>query len=112
MARWFKDSEIVGLSPHLVERLDNARSIAGIPFIITSGKRNPSDNLAAGGVQDSSHLKGLAVDLVCASGVHRFSMVSALLAAGFFRIGIYDAHIHADIDPSLPQNVIWTGKSH
>jgi len=51
--------------------------------------------------------------------VHGFSVpyyiwdptCAALLQAGFRRIGIYDKHIHADIDKTLPQDVMWWGVS-
>ena len=62
MYKYFKEKEIVGLNTGLVEMLDKAREIAGIPFIITSGVRTPKQNEDAGGVNDSSHRKGLAVD--------------------------------------------------
>ena len=35
-------------------------------------------------------------------------IVQALLTAGFTRIGIASTFIHADDDPSKPQNLIWT----
>ena len=42
------------------EKLDYARNIAGIPFIITSGYRCPAHNQAVGGVSSSSHIHGHA----------------------------------------------------
>jgi hypothetical protein len=39
-------------------------------------------------------------------------MLSGLIVAGFRRLGVYNLHIHADIDESLPQDVLWTGQSH
>lgn len=112
--RWtfFKDSEVEGLDPEFVAKLDLARSKAGIPFVITSGKRSQENNSAIGGVGDSSHLRGMAVDLRCASSQDRYKMVSALLSVGIKRIGIYNAHCHADADPTLLQEVIWIGESH
>ena len=35
MYKYFKDSEVVGLKPEFVKLLDQARGIAGVPFIIT-----------------------------------------------------------------------------
>lgn len=107
--KYFKPSEIVGLKPELVEKLDKARDLAGVPFIIESGFRTPEHNKEVGGVENSAHTKGLAVDLRCNSSVNRFKIVFALLNVGFKRIGIsYKRNfIHADIDTSLPQEVIW-----
>lgn len=108
----FSDEEVAGLSPNLVDLLDAARSFAHVPFIITSGFRTEAENLAAGGVPGSAHTLGLGVDLRCEGSYTRFRMVTALLVAGFKRIGVYDKHIHVDIDGSLPQSVMWTGTSH
>lgn len=107
--KYFKNKEIAGLKPELVEKLDKARGIAGVPFIIESGFRTPEHNKEVGGVENSAHTKGLAVDLRCNNSVNRFKIVSALLNVGFKRIGIsYKRNfIHADIDTSLPQEVIW-----
>lgn len=106
MARWFSDDEIIGLDPALVARLDHARGLAKVPFIITEG-------FASGGshVANTAHARGLAVDLRCASSRTRMKMLAALLQAGFRRIGVYDAHIHADVDETLPQDVVWVGLS-
>lgn len=110
--RHFQQSEVEGLDQELVAKLDMAREQAGVPFTITSGKREPKSNIEAGGVGDSSHLKGLAVDLRCSNSLDRYQMIKALLLVGFQRIGVYDQHIHCDLDTTLPQEVIWTGVSH
>lgn len=112
MARWFSEQEVVGLDPRLVDMLDSARGFAKVPFIVTSGRRSEAENDASGGVGSSSHLRGLAVDLACTGSRTRYRMISGLLLAGFNRIGVYTEHIHADVDESLPPDVMWTGKSH
>lgn len=109
---FFKPEEIEGLDLELVAKLDWARGRSGIPFIITSGKRTPEENERAMGVDASAHIKGLAVDLRCNNSQDRYKMVQALLLAGFKRLGVYNAHIHADSDPDLPQDVCWIGVSH
>lgn len=108
----FQASEIIGLDLELVAKLDIAREQAKIPFVIISGWRSDKKNLEAGGVPDSAHLRGLAVDLECSTGNDRWKMITALWDAGFTRIGIYSGHVHADLDPTLPQHVIWIGISH
>lgn len=105
--KYFKESEIAGLNRTLVQKLDLAREHAGIPFIITSGLRTLDLNAEVGGVADSSHLAGLAVDLLVKDSTARFLILKALIDQGFTRIGIYVTHIHTDIDTSKPQNVIW-----
>lgn len=106
--QYFQDSEVVGLDDGLCQMLSIARGKAGVPFFITCGLRTPEQNAAlAESVSDSAHLTGHAVDLACSDDPTRFAMLSGLLAAGFTRIGIYSAHIHADNDSTKPPNVIW-----
>ncbi len=105
--KYFKDSEIVGLDIGLVRMLDQARELAGIPFVITSGLRTVAQNEAAGGAPDSAHIRGLAVDLRCRNGRERFLILKALFAVGFVRIGDEVDHIHTDIDITKDLNVLW-----
>lgn len=107
MYKFFKEKEIVGLNAKLIQMLDRARENAGIPFILTSTVRSISENKDAGGVEDSAHLAGLAVDISISSSNARFRAISSLLAVGFTRIGIYEHHIHVDIDKSKAIDVIW-----
>ena len=91
-----------------LEMLDKARDIAGIPFKINSGYRTLEHNAKVGGVNSSSHTRGLAVDIACNESRARFIMVSALKDAGFTRIGISNSFIHVDNDSDKAQDVIWT----
>lgn len=102
-----QDPKIIGLDNKLMVLLDNARTMADIPFRITSGKRDIFTNTEAGGVKDSSHLKGLACDIECENSTQRFYIIRGALIAGFKRIGIGKGHIHLDIDLEKPQNVIF-----
>ena len=88
--------------------LDKARDIAEISFRITSGYRTVTYNEKVGGVNGSSHTKGLAADISCSSSANRFIIVNALLIAGFTRIGIANNFIHVDSDLEKVQDVIWT----
>ena len=105
--RYFRDVEVDGLDTELVAKLDMARHMCEFPFLITSGKRTPDQNERVGGVQSSSHLTGRAVDLMCHGSVARYKMLRALFTVGFQRIGIYQKHIHVDLDHSKPQVVAW-----
>lgn len=102
VAKHFKPEEVVGLDAELVQMLDWAREKAGIAFVITSGLRDGDPR---------AHGRGHAVDLRCRRSRARLKIVQALLDVGFRRIGIYDKHVHADNDPSLPQSVMWWGVS-
>jgi len=94
----FKAKEVKGLAGNLVVKLDRARELAKVPFIINSGYRTISENNKVGGVKNSSHLKGLAVDISAKNTKERAMIVFGLLSAGFQRVKIYKTHVHADID--------------
>lgn len=105
---FFTDAAVQGLDDGLCQMLSIARGKANVPFVITCGLRTPAQNAAlAESVSDSAHLSGHAVDLACADSPTRYAMLSGLLDAGFTRIGIYSAHIHADNDTTKPPKVIW-----
>ena len=91
-----------------LEMLDNARDIAGIPFSINSGYRTKEHNAKVGGVEGSSHTKGVACDIACSNSRARFIIISSLLEAGFTRIGVSSSFIHVDSDCEKSQDVIWT----
>ena len=121
----------------LVERLQYARKIAGVPFVINSGTRCIAHNAAVGGKPGSHHLEGLAVD-ICAdpevlikyigsqsrNTIYRHVyltqpeifglLLPALLEARFKRIGVYfDAKfIHVDVKNWFNDQPvkIWGGK--
>lgn len=92
----------------LLMMLDRIRDIVGEPLIITSGYRSESWNAKVGGVEGSSHTKGLAVDISIRNSRMRFKLINALIEVGINRIGIADNFIHIDIDPDKHKNVIWT----
>tara|TARA_R110000751_G_scaffold139039_1_gene242745 strand:- start:39 stop:392 length:354 start_codon:yes stop_codon:yes gene_type:complete len=89
-----------------LELLDFAREEAQVPFKITSGFRTHSHNKKVGGVTDSSHLKGCAVDISCTSSSQRSIIVRALVNVGFTRLGIAKSFIHVDNDPDK-SDAIW-----
>ncbi len=94
------------INPELLVMLDEARKMAKLPFVISSGyrcenhpesKKNPT----------SSHIKGLAVDIKCSDSKSRAIILDALGFVGFRRFGLHDSFIHADIDESKANPVIW-----
>jgi uncharacterized protein YcbK (DUF882 family) len=93
--------------PELVQRLNDARQIARIPFVITSACRCEKKNAEVGGKPDSAHLAGYAADIACQRSSDRFIMVQALMIAGFRRIECGPKHIHVDIDPTKVADVLW-----
>ena len=96
------------MDKQFLRKLAMARHIAETPFIITSGYRSPSRNKLVGGVANSSHLQGSAVDIACGTGRLRFRILQALMALGFNRFGMGNKFIHVDSDPNKGQDTIWT----
>ena len=107
--KYFTESEVKGLNKDFVLLLDKARGIAGIPFVINSGYRTVAHNKAVGGVANSSHLSGLAVDLRARNGAESYGIIKAAMEVGIKRIGINRKKnfIHLDIDSTKPSPTIY-----
>ncbi len=95
------------ISEKLLLLLNELRERINKPLIITSGFRCIEYNRRIGGVPNSAHTKGLAVDIACETSTDRFYIVSFATQLGFRRIGINKRFIHLDIDESKPKPVIW-----
>jgi uncharacterized protein YcbK (DUF882 family) len=87
--------------------LDQARGLAGVPFVLNSAWRCYKHNEFVGGSEESSHLFGMAVDIACTTSRNRFKILQALISAGFTRIGIHENFIHVDIDGTKDAEVMW-----
>ena len=86
----------------LVYMVNSARIYATIPFRLNSAHRCETHNRAIGGLPDSAHLIGKAIDIDARTSERKFIVVEALIKAGFKRIFIYGDFVHADIDDSKP----------
>lgn len=104
----FTEEEVVGLTHDFILKLDQAREIAGIPFAITSGYRSQAKNKAVGGVPNSLHTKGLAVDIRCRNSEERYKIVKGALQAGINEITVYtrSGHVHLADDVEQTLSVI------
>ena len=91
----------------LLDMLNNARGEAGVPFNINSWCRCESHNQKVGGSDASSHLTGEGVDIRANNDNDRHTILTALIRAGFNRIGIARTFIHVDISPCKNKNRIW-----
>lgn len=89
-------------------KLQEARTAARTPFVVTSGYRCPKHNEAVGGSLDSSHIRGLAADIRTSDSRSRFRIVTGLIAAGLLRIGVAGTFIHVDMDCTKAQGLMWT----
>ena len=90
-----------------MKKLDIARQVARLPFIVTSGFRSKIYEKEQGRDGTSSHTKGVAVDLGVSNSSDRYKILNALLSVGINRIGVGENFIHADVDKDKPQSVIW-----
>lgn len=115
-AKYFKESEFKKCVPscslqdmqqHTMDRLDKAREIAGIPFVLNCAYRSVAWDKSKGRDGESAHCKGEAVDIRCNTSANRMKIVKSLLKAGFPRVGVGKNYIHADDCETLPQDVMW-----
>jgi len=107
----FDSPDVIGsgnkMDKKFIEKLDYARSNAGVPFKINSGYRTNKWNEKVGGRIGSSHIKGLAADIQAIGSRDRALIVKSLLDVGINRIGIAKTFIHCDVDKDKDQDVIW-----
>lgn len=99
---------IRNMDHEFMKKLDLARDMAQVPFILTSAYRDKEWEIAKNRTGKGAHTQGCAVDISCISAQNRFKLIDSLLQIGINRIGIGSDFIHVDNSPSLMQNVIWT----
>lgn len=98
--------------------LDAVRTRAGVTMIVTSSHRSDAHNAEVGGAVSSAHtdvptdcvdVKGKATKDDPHCNRWRYHVVTAALAAGCSRIGVYpNGSLHLDwTDDSRPAGVIW-----
>lgn len=114
--KYFQESEFSHpnlMSPLLLQMLDTARGYLGEPIVITSSYRTKQQNEDCCGSPNSAHLRGNAVDIRCSSDRYRLLLLKALIEAGFERIGVYEYHIHVDVEGAWINKLspsLWIGK--
>lgn len=94
--------------PELLDFLERVRNHSMIAMIVTSGVRTPAENEAAGGVNDSAHVRGYAADIACPTSRQRDALLRAFYACDGHRLGIGKDFLHFDVDPDKPPEVAWT----
>jgi uncharacterized protein YcbK (DUF882 family) len=90
-----------------MERIEYARLLADVPFVVNSGFRCDKHNREVGGSEGSPHTRGLAMDIRVHGSRDRFLILKALVLMDFVRIGIGKNFIHADLDRERDQKVAW-----
>ncbi|NPB03712.1 MAG: peptidase M15 [Thermotogae bacterium] len=113
--RYFKSEEFVCkcgcgrvlIDSRLILLLDALRDYLKKPVVITSAYRCPSHNRTVGGVSNSEHVHGLAVDIACTSSRDRYDIVKFAMGNGIERIGIAKNFVHLGLDEEKPHPVLW-----
>ena len=77
----------------LVAQLQAIRDHFGASVNITSGYRCAAHNAAVGGNSESSHMQGMAADIVV-SGVKPQAVARFAESMGIVRVGLYDDFVH------------------
>ena len=109
----FDSPDVIGsgklMNKDLLDMLDLVREKFDKPIVINSGYRTVEHNSSLpNSSPNSSHTKGLAVDIKCTNSTDRYNLINCLLDVGFKRLGIAKTFIHADIDKDKAQGVVWT----
>ena len=87
----------VKIDSELVFILQRLRDTINRPVIVTSGYRCVRHNKEVGGVENSYHLQGLAVDIAVDMNLERLANLARFI--GFRGIGIYRNFLHLDLGP-------------
>lgn len=95
------------IDPSLVLSLSRLEREVKTPLEFSSGYRCRECNTRIGGVKNSAHLRGKAVDILIDNSAERFLIVRSALGMNFQRIGVGRGIVHVDVDTSLPQRVLW-----
>tara|TARA_B100000524_G_C23552305_1_gene335261 strand:- start:224 stop:601 length:378 start_codon:yes stop_codon:yes gene_type:complete len=94
-----------GISPNLLDKLQEFRTYLGFPFVVTSGYRCLEHPIEAKKTKAGVHASGLAVDILC-RGEQAYIILANAAKFGFTGIGVNQKgnsrFIHLDI--SEPEN--------
>lgn len=81
---------------------DKAREAYGHPLVISSGGRCPSWNAEVGGIPNSNHTKGVAIDVYSPGRMSRDevdNLAAVMQSVGFHTISYHDElFVHGDLD--------------
>ena len=112
-----KGTDECSMNDSFMEKLINIRSELDRPMIINSGYRHPAHNSAIGGVKDSAHVFGRAVDIAAigevAYEIVRLAIKNGMTGIGVAQRGAHDRRfIHLDdmSSDTHPRPWIWSYK--
>ena len=90
MENYFSEKELMckcgcktyNFDKDFLDKLNHIRYNVGQPLIVTSGCRCKEHNKKVGGTEESSHTKGLAVDISCSDSVLRSKIIKQAINFG------------------------------
>lgn len=83
--------------------------LGNYPILVTSGFRNKEVNKAVGGVRNSDHLEGLAVDIIVNNNKSIKDTAKQIIETQleFDQIIIYRNFIHLGFNKRMRRNIVW-----
>lgn len=93
-----------------INLIDLIRYWSNVEFHVQSGFRTSERNLEIKGSLNSAHLRGLAADIFAQNNKIKHIILKSCFLFCIPRIGIYEKHIHIDVDLNLPHPIVWYGK--
>jgi len=96
-----------GMDPEFLVKLDELREKVGFPFRITSGYRDATHPAEARKAEPGTgtHCQGIAADIAVSNGFERMNIVHEAIKMGF-SIGVARTFVHVDGRKTTP--VMWT----
>jgi uncharacterized protein YcbK (DUF882 family) len=92
---------LYNMEPAVIEALQSIRDEYG-PISILSASRCKEHNAKVGGVDKSTHLRGLAVDIACISPALRMQLIKLGIKYGVRGFGVKPFSLHLDWDNRVP----------
>lgn len=85
------------------------KKLGNYPILVTSGFRNKEVNKAVGGVRNSDHLEGLAVDIIVKNNKSIKDTAKQIIETQleFDQIIIYRNFIHLGFNKRMRRNIVW-----
>lgn len=91
-------AEAKPLSKQILTKYNTLKVVTDCNYIVTSGWRSKVHNKAVGGVPNSMHMIGLALDLIPLESCIRSIGAISVIASGIFNgVILYPTHIHVDM---------------
>lgn len=90
------------------ERMEAVRTLLGHPVVVTSGYRSALVNKVVGGVSNSAHISGHAVDFICPEFGSPYDVARAVRDSGIKYDQLIREYgwVHLSFDPAMRGDVL------